>query len=565
MKNQILNINCYPDKAQYLQGETVFIMLENMDTSNTEQVIITVSELDNMIYIKNYIELNLIKDKFILPIEAELSTGNYGVDVCIKQKESEAIVHTAFDIVNSATDSIRYGFLTDFSDREKQDYSDVDYAVKLHLNALQFYDWMYRHDQLVSDMEEYKEPLGRDISLQTVKNKIKACREHGIRPFAYGAVYAATKETYKKHPDWAFQLKNGEPFIFANWMIFMDTSADTPWCQHIIGEYTKSVAMLGFQGIHMDTYGFPKYAWNNKKKRVSLAETFTGMISKAKAAVNAVDDRAGVIFNAVNNWPVEKVAKSDQDAVYIEVWPPHVTYYHLYSLIREAKYLGGKNVILAAYIEAFKNAKTLEEVLAAETSYLLTNAVIQASGGTQIVLGETNGLLQDSYYVNYAVLRDEFIPLVIAYCDFTVRYGRLLFDNNAMDITMTAVNGINNDIKLSTINRNDIQFSSYGEPGKVWSIIKESDKYLTLQLINLYNINEFWNQPKFNRPVEIRDIQADILMDADVKVICYATPDDLSCVPTKLDYQTIQQDNGQHILFTIPKLDIWDLIWIELI
>lgn len=565
MMNKISNIDCYPDKAQYFEGDAVKILLENGLVEDILEINITVSELENTLLTKTVGKVNLQKEKIFYQLELTLPVGNYGVDVKVRYVEKEVDLHTAFDIVDTLTSCIRYGFLTDFSNEDKLDRSDIEFANKLHLNALQFYDWMYRHDKLVAETLEYKEPLGRDISLQTIKNKISFCKEYGIRPFAYGAIYAASKEAYEEHPDWAFYKKNQETLTFADWLVFMDTSDNAPWCRHIIEEYAEAITRLGFQGIHMDTYGFPKYAWNSEKERVSLAETFSGMINKAKAAVKAIDEKAGVIFNAVNNWPVEQVAKSDQDAVYIEVWPPHVTYHHLYSLVREAKYLGAKNVILAAYIESFKDAVTEEDIQAAEISFLMTNAVIQASGGSQIVLGETNALLRDSYYVNYAVIREAFLPIVKSYCDFSVRYGKLLYDMKAMDISMTAVNGINTDIKLSVPADNNISFSSYGEQGKIWSIIRETPRNLTIQLINLCNSNELWNQPKFQHPSQIQNIQVDVLMDVDIKGVFCASPDNLKCIPTKLEYEINQQENGQHIQFQVPVLEIWTLIWMELV
>ena len=83
----------------------------------------------------------------------------------------------------------------------------------------------------------------------------------------------------------------------------------------------------------------------------------------------------GVIFNAVNNWPTETVAAAAQDAVYIEVWPPHDTYFDLYRLIREARLLSHRNVILAAYLKAFQG----EDMDAAERSFRLAWAVISLS------------------------------------------------------------------------------------------------------------------------------------------------------------------------------------------
>lgn len=564
--NCLTRLDCYPDKAQYFDDETVQIILEADTTLNILYIEITVTELEKNIIKKRIEASELEKEPIIYQLPLKLPIGNYGVDVLViaKEQDDSRELHTAFDIANQGDYFIRYGFLSDFSPEEKEDTTDILSAKKLHLNALQFYDWMYRHDNLVSLEEEYLEPLGRKISLQTIKNKVNACKENGIRPFAYGAVYAASKEAYENNPSWAVFKKSEDPLYFANWLVFMNTSKDAPWYNHILKEYVRAVKEIGFQGIHMDTYGFPKFVWDNKQERLSLAATFPSMIEEAKRSIKKVDPQAGVIFNAVNNWPVEYVAGTGQEAVYIEVWPPHVTYHHLYTLIREAKYLGGKQVILAAYMEPFKNIKTEEDRVAAQTSLLLTNAVILASGGTQLVFGETNSILCDSYYVNYAALQENFLPTVRAYCDFTVRYAKLLFDTNAMDISMTAANGINEDIKLSVVDHPNIKFTSCGEPGKVWSLIKETSKYTIIQLINLTNVNEFWNQPKYEQPGEIRSIQMDLLMDAEIKGVYYATPDESNIAANKIDYTIEEKENGQHILFEVPALKIWDVIWIEI-
>lgn len=561
--NYLKGLDCYPDKAQYFDDEVVTILLEADNIDYISYIKIKVTTLEKIIIEKKVEASEFEKESVFYRLALELPRGNYGVDVMVvDEQDSHRELHTAFDIADSMNYRIRYGFLTDFSPEEKDDTSDILNAKKLHLNTLQFYDWMNRHDRLVSMEEEYLEPLGRKISVETIKNKITSCKENGIRPFAYGAVYAASKETYEKAPSWAVYKKNGEPLYFADWLVFMNTSKDTPWYHHILNEYVRAVKELGFQGIHMDTYGFPKYVWNDKKERISLAETFPIMIEQAGKSVKEVDSKAGVIFNAVNNWPVEYVADAKQDAVYIEVWPPHVTYHHLYTLIREAKYLGAKQVILAAYMEPFQNMKREEDVLAAQTSLLLANAVILASGGTQLVFGETNGILCDSYYVNYATLREDFLSKVRAYCDFTVRYGKLLFDTDAMDISMTAANGINEDILLSVPAHPHILFSSCGEPGKVWSIIKETGRYTIIQLINLTNINEYWNQPKYEQPEEIHGIKMDILMDARIEGIYYASPD-CSIAANKIDFTLVEKENGQHVLFEVPLLNVWDLIWIE--
>ena len=245
----------------------------------------------------------------------------------------------------------------------------------MHLNAVQFYDWMYRHDKLLPPGEQYDDPMGRATDLRVIAKKIEACKACGIRPMAYGAVYAATKDTFKAHPEWGMYTMDAQPMTFAGWLYYMNVAPSCGWAEHIVEEF-RSAVRFGFSGIHMDTYGFPKHVWDAQHRPVELADEFPRLINAAARAVREETPDGGVIFNAVNNWPTETIARAAQDAVYIEVWPPHDTYFDLYRLIREARLLSHRNVILAAYLKAFQAG----DALAAERSFRLAWAVISASG-----------------------------------------------------------------------------------------------------------------------------------------------------------------------------------------
>lgn len=465
---------------------------------------------------------------------------------------------TAFDIVDSRGDVMRYGFLSDFSGEESND--DVECMCQWHLNAVQFYDWMFRHDKLVAEENIYQDPMGRQTDIQVLRSKINACRERGMRPFAYGAVYAATRETFEKHPNWGMYTSDGEPLIFADWLYYMNISRECGWSDYLIAQYKDAVEKLNFQGIHMDTYGFPKNVYDADGNPISLAEKFGPLIDRAHDAVCEGHEENGVIFNAVNSWPVEDVAGSKQDNVYIEVWPPHDTYYDLYALIRRARSLSGKNVVLAAYLSAFKDISSEQEYERAEYSCLLANAVICASGGTQLVLGEHNSVLCDSYYANYAKMRDSFLPKVKRYCDYLVAYSELLYHNKGNDVSMTSCGGINEDILFFS---EKTEFSTDGKPGKVWTIVRESKNRLTIHFVNLTGNNSMWNEGK-NAPEIIDDIRIRIRYDRKLQGIYYASPDSESIQALQLQYDVEQTDCGRIFETAVPLLEVFCTIYLEM-
>ncbi len=538
---------CRPDRAQYRIGEPVRLLLQ--PTPDFPEV--TGLRLYNL---HRLVPCAWSQTDGIIAI-APLEAGNYGVVL----ETGIGPLETAFDITASAKSGIRYGFLSDFSP-EDGDTADVDWLCRLHVNTVQFYDWMYRHDKLIAPEDEYLDPIGRRTSLSVIRKKVEACRESGMRAFAYGAVYAATAETVAEHPDWAGYMLDGDPMVFADWLNYMNVAKNSGWSAHIISEFRSVVETLGFSGIHMDTYGFPKRLYSNTGEPIALEDAFLPLINAAQEEVRAVDAENGVIFNAVNDWPTETIAKGKQDAQYIEVWPPHDHYRDLYLLILKAKREAPeKPVILAAYDKPFSNAISDAEISGAEHAFCLTNAVILASGGTQLLHGEEECLLCDSYYVNHAKIRPSFCDTVVRYADFLVRYAPLLYDDKGYDVSMTAAGGINEDVVARA---EGVRFSSDGQADTVWMLLRESKKRIAIHLVNLTGNDTLWNTAK-NEPNMVRDIVFSLRLDVNVTGVYAASPDGASTGAVELAYQTKRSQYGRIQEFTLPQLNYYSVIWIE--
>lgn len=573
-------IDAYTDKAQYLRGQEVGILVEIQNPGEVEQdagIILSVMFLDEVIWkTERRAKLQKKEDTRInftfLPPETDWQ--GFGVDVSIFVEGLECHrLSTAFDVVSTWKKAPRYGFLSEFYKEDECDSKDVEQMVKYHLNVVQFYDWMYRHDDLIPGEDYFIDPMGRNLSMIAVRNKIKTCHQYGMKVLAYGAVYAACNEFYEKHRDWALYKNNGNVQSIGDWLYIMNPAPVSPWMEHIIGEFRKAVEVLKFDGIHMDTYGFPKSAYsalNGERKLVRLEEYYPILIGKTRRELENVNEDIGIIFNAVSSWPVEVVAPAEQDTVYIEVWDPCEKYIQLNQLISRARELGKKPVILAAYLSPFSNKQHEETIYVqkynqpydekkAQNCFLLASAVIFASGGYHFILGENHGVLTNNYYVDYGRISDEFTRTVRDYYDFIVRYANLLFDTRLADISMTHANGINDEYKFE-----NGMFSSYGEPEKIWTIIKEKPGYKTLSLINLRGIvNDRWNDGKENRPMLAENIWITALVDEKVEGVFIATPDRNNGRPEKLDFQYTEGMRGNYIRFRIPKLEIWDLVYIK--
>ncbi|MCE5187616.1 MAG: glycoside hydrolase family 66 protein [Eubacteriales bacterium] len=538
---------CRPDRAQYHIGEPVRLLL---DPNPGYPAVINA----RLFCLQRELPCSWSQQGGTVLL-GTIGEGSYGVRL---ETETGAL-ETAFDVAPSAKSVVRYGFLSDFSP-EDGDTADLNWLCRLHVNTVQFYDWMYRHDRLLPPEDEYSDPIGRSSSLPVIRQKIEACRARGMRAFAYGAVYAATAETVRAHPDWAAYTLDGEPLIFADWLNYMNISPASGWSEYIIREFRTVVETLGFSGIHLDTYGFPKRIYGKNGECVSFEDVFLPLINAAQEAVYAANPDNGVIFNAVNDWPTERVAGGGQDAQYIEVWPPHDTYRDLYLLIQKAKQLAPeKSVILAAYMKPFQSATDDASVSQAEHAFCLANAVILASGGVQLVHGEEESLLCDSYYANHAKIRPGFTGTVVRYADFLVRYAPLLYDDKGYDVSMTAGGGINEDVTAAA---DGAVFSADGRADTVWMILRESKNRLVVHLLNLRGNDALWNTPK-NEPDTVRNIHLTLRLDAKLTGAFTASPDGESLDAVALPVQTRRSSYGRIQELILPELRYFSTIWIE--
>lgn len=342
------------------------------------------------------------------------SLGGYGAVVEIRDADGGLLGSkiTAFDILRDWTEFPRYGFLCDFSpDRDDLEAVVTD-LLRCHINGLQYYDWQYRHDQLLPPKEIYQDPLDRTLSLAVIRRFLELAQKSGIKSMPYMAVYAASLDFQNKHPEWALYDPEGEPYQFEDFLGIMDPTAGSTWTAHIQEECDRVLAELPFDGIHIDQYGEPRQGANASGEPVNLPAAFQDFINRLK------QDQPGktIVFNAVKNWPIEALADSAADFQYIEIWPPETSYQDLRRILIQSRSLsGGKPVVIAAYISAEH-----------EPNIRLADAVAFAQGGARIELGEGNRLLTDPYFPNHDQISESLQVYLENYYDFMVCYGDLI-------------------------------------------------------------------------------------------------------------------------------------------
>ena len=530
-------------KGRYGVGEPVELLLRlgGVSADNAE---ITVWHLAQEVYC---LTVPLAGEETIFSLPPFERDGEcYGVEARLPVSGAESVcVATA---VNLGGEVVRYGFLSDF---KPEDDSDVETLAAYHIDHVQFYDWSWKHDTLVAPADEYSDMMGKHNSLPVIRQKIAACHAHGMLAMAYGAVYAASRTFWEAHREWGLYAGVGRPMVFIDTFYYMDL--ESPWREHLLGQYVEAVERVGFDGVHMDTYGEPKRALSVMGEPRALEHSLATLIADADTALRRAGHIPHLIFNNVGMWPVELTRDQPQDAVYVELWPPMDQFHHLRDAVQNAAQ-GNKPVVLAPYPAPFRT-DTPDRALYSE---LITSFAIALLGATQLFLGEKDAVVTQGYYADYTVLNQRQRERIKAYQDFLVRYQELFYDRTLLDVSRTHFGWDNQEYRCES------PCSVEGEPDRLWLTLRENDHRRLIGLINLCGcMEDHWNLGK-DQPIPQKNITLHILLTKPVQTAWYASPDDGVATPKTLECRCVEAPLGWDVTLTVPHLEVAALVWIEL-
>lgn len=487
-----------------------------------------------------------------------------GYELLLKEGSPEGMVLAAgaFDVWSRNNETLRYGFVSDFSpsdnaiERSLAYKRAADLALRLHLTHIQFYDWMYRHHELLPSTPVFSDALGRSVDLEAVRERIALCLERGMVPVAYGAVYGAEKEYAESYPEQVLGKADGSKHDFIGIISICDISPDSEWTRHIVNQFQDACRELSFGGIHMDQYGSPKLACAADGSLLDLERCFAPLVDRTKSVLSQGGHERFVVFNCVNAWPADYLSGSGQDATYIEVWNPFSRYRHLAEIARKARLLApGRPVVLAAYLPCFLDPDESWE--RRESSLRLSFAVICSNGATQLVLGEGKGVLAEGYYVNHGHWRDEFADILFSYMDFIVKHRELLFGAEVTDESLSYAGGVNEELRLC-----GAPWSVEYEPGCVSvSAARVGDDSVVVNLVNLVGLNDDrWATGK-PEPRSVRELSLELISWGDVDEVLGASPDSNFGRLVPLPWEALS--GGGRIRISLPELSYWSIVLIR--
>ena len=460
-----------------------------------------------------------------LTIDIGLPVGSYMVRANFMNAE---IIYTAISVRDEeCPSSLRYGFLSEFN-TEDFSHDKIDFFSRFHIDTVQFYDWSYRHDDLVPPTETYSDMMGKHNNLTVVRDYIDNLHIRRMKAIGYGAIYASSENYWKSHKSEGYYTFSGQPMTFINRFFLMNISRTCPWHEHIIQEYRKACNEVGFDGIHMDTYGFPKKALDYEGELHELEYEIPELINDAYTTIG---NSTALIFNNVGGWPGYTDNNINDYAKYVEIWPPMIKYQHLVDIAEHLK-ASRKPVIIAAYPAPFR-LDTAGRALEAE---LILSFVIASAGATQLCFGEDNSILTQGYYSDNSKLTNHQLNILRHYHDFFLAYSDLLYSKSNKDVSMTHQDWDNHEYMFTP------KGSAFGESNKIWYRIIESGKRKIIFTINLTNNNSNWNEGKDTPP----SIHIALECEIHSKIIrCWTvSPDKETLEPTLIEPEFLEKENS---------------------
>jgi len=388
----------YTDRARYNPGDTVTITVEIKNNTGaywSGTLYLDIRYLETTVHSNSQplsIAAGATTTKTFTWITPSTDFRGYHAEVRAGTTDANA---TAIEVSSNWARYPRYGFVHAFAPGQTQAQSQEKMrllAENYHINAVQFYDWMWRHERVISRTngiinDPWYDWAGNPISYAVIQDLVTAAHNYRMAAMPYFMIYGAL-QNYQQvsgvNPQWGlyFDTTHTNQVVFdfgdndPNTNLWIFNPPNTNWQNHAFRQYDDAIGTVAFDGIHLDQMGnywnttYYDY-WGNV---VDLGNSFSPLINNAKEHISAfayhTPGKAGkdaITFNMVNGgvnaWGVNDVVRnSNVDFLYSEIWENSTTYKAIHDFVRQVRAeSGGKAVVLAAYPNYYENTGTRYE------------------------------------------------------------------------------------------------------------------------------------------------------------------------------------------------------------
>jgi len=428
-------VKVYTDKARYnpQDSASITVNLDNTTSSSwTGTVYLTITHLESSVYTTNSSKTVDANSTGQVTFTWSVPNNDYKGYMVKAYIDSNNYQTTAIDCSSDIDQYPRYGYIADFPTGQSSTVSDAmieELSIDYHINAYQFYDWMWRHDEMIKRTNgvmdsSWTDLFGRAISSDTISDLITSVQDENAAAMAYIMSYAA-RENYDNYgvkassglySDRNHNSQLNVDFGDQSTYLWLFNPSDIVWQDYITDQYEDAIDTLGFDGLQIDQMGQRNNIYDYYGREVYLEDTFSDLANAAKTAVGSSKK---VTFNVVdgttNGWALKDISmNANTDFSFSEIWWQSDSYNDMKNYVEEFRTnSNGQSLVLAAYMNYEDNTGTRYEAENGTLSGVSTNTNHAGYTGT----GFIDGFGDQGDYVAFSVSASEdgLYPLVFRY------------------------------------------------------------------------------------------------------------------------------------------------------
>ncbi len=490
-----------------------------------------------------------------------LTNGTYSVEVL--DAENELLCDEITTVGTHQGERPVHGFATSFEDDDVEEI--VTWHRALRTTVVQIYDWMSSYTAPLGDAGDWKDPSNRPVSLTALRALASELGSMGAVTHAYAPIYAVGNDFASANPETLLYEDNGQAIRFLD-QIVIANPGNVQWQQHFVSAYGRAMDAVGFDGLHVDTYGYPRLAfdWNGAPVDMRAAyESFLNFLREARP-----DDL--ISFNQVNGVPSAAKLPGGPWFRYCEIWPPNVSWRHFEGLLDRSS--GAAGVVpthrdsepivrgsLACYppVWSVNSPTVLDDESSREGSLrtvLLTDAIATMLGTSALIFGDKSAALCDPYYPKNARLTADEAATVIRWRRFALRCRDLFIDGE--DTSWYEINDENGSVGVSS--SHPVAPEPLG--GKIFARVFQSTDLVTVGVLDLTGSDGgLWSES--SRKGEAEMVTTRVLLDNpeqwDVDAAILGSNDDRF---TPRESTVVDHRQGRALEVELPLAGGWAVI-----
>ncbi|HTW08685.1 MAG TPA: glycoside hydrolase family 66 protein [Acidimicrobiales bacterium] len=330
-----------------------------------------------------------------------------------------------------------HGFATSFDPQSVPSF--LTWLKALRCTVVQIYDWMASYSAPLGPPEGWEDPSRRPVSYEALRALAVGIRSNGAVAHAYAPVYAVDLPFAADHPDWLMYRNDGKVQRFFD-MIELANPGNVEWQRHFAFTYGSAADSIGFDGFHVDTYGYPRSAVDRDGKAIDIRSAYESFLAFFRRA--RPSDQ--ISFNQVNGVPSAIELPPGPGFRYCEVWAPNDQWRHLEGLMDRSSGKAGQLAqpptggpisrgSIACYPPVWeKNGRGGPQAVAPREESLrtvvLTEAIATCMGASALLFGDVTSVLCDPYYPKHERLSASEAATVLAWHRFGLRCRDLFLE-----------------------------------------------------------------------------------------------------------------------------------------